>query len=292
MILNNILELKNELNNLLINTNYGIESFIRRLETLSSHTLNIRDGIQAPYWRNYLHATLISSYMIKNGYNLDNWNQYFSEINSINRILGVSFPQESDVLELFVVHSINNVFTFDGNPLNIKAYRANSNNNPEHLVDDSNERGCLIDVEHQFLLENLKVVMKLRGIGAKRIWGDNDVIVTFRHNTRIQQYCIISCKTSLRERVYQSIFWSMHSRLESIGKHVFLTTDKGNNGQSEIGIRDVTGSARKTRDVLESTMDRVYVLRNSDQVTRSQVIKDFEYLEVDLKRWAADIAGI
>lgn len=134
--------------------------------------------------------------------------------------------------------------------------------------------------------------MKLRGKPRKEIWGDNDVIVVLRHNNILQQFCIISCKTSLRERVYQSIFWATHSRIEGIGKHVFVTIDKGASGNSEIGNRAANNDARKSRDVLESTMDRVYVLRNSTEVNRSQVIKDFAYLQTDLIRWSEDIVGI
>ena len=91
--------------------------------------------------------------------------------------------------------------------------------------------------------------------------------------------------------VYQSVFWSMHSRLQGVGKHVFITTDKGANGKSEIGIRKADNSAKKSRDVLESTMDRVYVLRNAQEVNRSEIIKGFLYLEKDLISWAHEISG-
>ena len=134
--------------------------------------------------------------------------------------------------------------------------------------------------------------MKLRGQPQKTVWGDNDIIVTLTHNGIIQQFCIISCKTSLRERVYQSIFWSMHSRIEGVGKHVFITIDKGASGNSEIGNRALDNNAKKSRDVLESTMDRVYVLRNNIEVNRSQVIKDLIFLQKDLIKWAEDLAGI
>ena len=83
----------------------------------------------------------------------------------------------------------------------------------------------------------------------------------------------------------------MHSRMEGVGKHVFVTTDKGDgSGNSEIGSRTLN-KAKKSRDVLESTMDRVYVLRNSTDVNRSQVVKDFSFLQRDLMNWAKDIAG-
>lgn len=38
-------------------------------------------------------------------------------------------------------------------------------------------------------------------------------------------------------------------------------------------------------------MDRAYVFRSSNEVNRSQNIKDFKFLETDLTNWARDIAG-
>jgi hypothetical protein len=98
---------------------------------------------------------------------------------------------------------------------------------------------------------------------------------------------------NIRERVYQSIFWATHSRIEGIAKHTFATLDKGDSsGNSEIGHRGQNNNARKTRDVLESTMDRVYVFRGAEEVERSYVIKNFDYLQTDLERWREDYFGI
>ena len=58
------------------------------------------------------------------------------------------------------------------------------------------------------------------------------------------------------------------------------------------GNRALDNNAKKSRDVLESTMDRVYVLRNNIEVNRSQVIKDLIFLQKDLINWAEDLAGI
>jgi len=38
-------------------------------------------------------------------------------------------------------------------------------------------------------------------------------------------------------------------------------------------------------------MDRVYVFREQDEVSRSPVIKDFENLKWDLKNWSKDFTG-
>jgi len=244
------------------------------------------------HWNNYLHASLISAYMQLTDYDLVNWQDYISGSDNVSTLLNSRKPNEGKVLELFVIHSINQVFDFGSNRLNIHAYCANNSSNPTFLTDDLSDQNVLSPEDNTRIIENLKVVMKLRGQPQKTVWGDNDIIVALTHNNTIQQFCIISCKTSLRERVYQSIFWSMHSRMEGVGKHVFVTIDKGDSkGKSEIGNRKENNDSKKSRDVLESTMDRVYVLRNSTDVNRSQVVKDFSFLKRDLMNWAKDITG-
>ena len=163
----------------------------------------------------------------------------------------------------------------------------------EHYAyfDNNFKIDALSDEDNKRLINNLTVKMKIRGETAKEVWGDNDVVVCVEEDGKIQQFCIISCKVSLRERVYQSLFWSIHSRLEGTGKHVFVTIDKGNSGNTEIGSRIDGKNTRKTRNVLESSMDRVYVFRGEDEVSRSQVIKDFDFLKWDLDNWARDFTG-
>ena len=266
-----------------------ISSFISELSIFTS-TRTIDVSSLNPYWNNYFHSVLIAAFFDSTQISLERWNDYFNNSTRITQILNLSYPNEGEVLELFVMHSINHAFSFNSN-LNIKALKANNSRNPTYLTDDSNNPNLLTAAENERIIDNLKVVMKLRGLPTKKIWGDNDIIVVLKHNNINQQFCIISCKTSLRERVYQSIFWATHSRLEGTGKHVFVTTDKGASGNSEIGNRDANNNAKKSRDVLESTMDRVYVLRNNNEVERAQVIKDFLHLNLDLDRWASDIAG-
>ncbi len=266
-----------------------IASFI--IELVAYNNLKEIALNEDPHWNNYFHASLVSAFQECTSYDLTNWNDYFSNSAEISASLDISLPNEGQVLELFVIHSINRVFSFGTNDLEITALKSNNNVSPNYLTDDSNDSGFLTAEENTRIINNLKVVMKMRGRAEKRIWGDNDIVVILNLDGVRQQFCIISCKTSLRERVYQSIFWAMHSRMEGVGKHVFVTTDKGASGRSEIGNRALDNSAKKSRDVLESTMDRVYVLRNPNEVNRSQVIKDFTHLREDLLFWAKDIAG-
>lgn len=290
-MLDKILAFKHHLKIEFAECDQDIEGFLIAIRQTIDQQGSIATNVS--HWSNYIHAVLVATLQEAVGYALANWNSYITHANRSAEILKIKNANEGRILELFVLHSINHVFDFGANNLQIRAFYANSSVNPSYLTDDTNQRDVLSLAENERLIKNLKVLMRLRGLPQKEIWGDNDLIVTLMLNGVIQQYCIISCKTSLRERVYQSIFWAMHSRLEGIGKHVFVTPDKGtSSGSSEIGHRDQTNKAKKSRDVLESTMDRVYILRNAQEVNRSQVIKDFEYLAIDLQRWAEDIAGV
>lgn len=291
-MLENILKFKSHLL-----SNYKIsivdfDSYEEALDKTSSHFGSyFLKTKKTDKFSNYIHATLVSAFMESTSYCLDNWKNYFKNAKIISENLGVSSCDESKALELFVLHTVNNVYSFRNNSLKIKALVSNDSRDPTYLTDDTFESKLLSDEDNYRIINNLKVKMKIRGQSSKNVWGDNDVIICLTLNDVIQQFCIVSCKLSLRERIYQSLFWSMHSRLEGTGKHVFITPDKGNNDKSEIGNRDINNKARKTRDVLESTMDRIYVLRNEDEVNRSQSIKGMEKFETDLKNWANDIAG-
>lgn len=253
----------------------------------------------------YLYASIMSLFLERNGYDLKHWDYFFTEV--YVDLIKNGFPTltkelpkkientsgQSRILELFVGHSINRVFNLNKN--NIFALYADSKK-PTTLFDDTGKPffpAEFSDTE-QKILKKIKITMKIRGSEEKKVWGDNDVVViTYPEDIKeAEAFCLISCKTSSRERAYQSIFWATHSRIEGIGKHIFVTLDKGDsNGNSEIGNRSDDAS-RKLRNALESTMERVYVFRNSKEVERSAVIKDFDYLKKDLLRWKDDFLGL
>jgi hypothetical protein len=264
-------------------------------ELLAFHTnkfalpLSVSDN---DYWDRYTHALILSIFFRRVAKSLDNWNSYRKISKTLGQQLGLRKGfNESTILELFILHTINHDFNLP-RKFNIIALRANNNVSPQFLTDDSNKKNKLTKKENVYLLNNLRIIMRVRGYGTQEVWGDNDIIVCIRESKKIHNFCIISCKTSLRERVYQSIFWATHSRIEGVGKHVFLTLDKGHCGNSEIGSRNQnTGTAKKSRNALESTMDRVYVFRNRHEVNRSEVIKGIDYLEKDLIRWGDEFLG-
>lgn len=243
--------------------------------------------------RNYFYCTLLSILFEKEGrYALDLWLGF---VETTPTVLMESYPGlasmvESDVLEFLAMHSVNEVWNLSQQ--HIRALKVNSTSTPTLLLNDFKECPLPQHVTDR-ILKRIKVVMKKRGTEGKEVWGDNDIIVVASPDQdplNSDVFCIISCKMSLRERVFQSVFWSMHSRLEGVGRHAFLTLDKGSSGASEIG--NDGPDARKSRTVIESTFDRVYVFRNAAELGRSYVIKDFDYLRTDLNRWRDDYFGL
>lgn len=242
----------------------------------------------ARYVENYFITILISFYMEKNNYDLKKWNEYVEKVHE-KIITNYQFKiklSEGELLEILVLHNINKVFKIP----KVAALRANSSNNPTSLLDDCKET-LFSDEKNKIAISKLKTTVKLRGEEEEKIWGDNDILI-WAWTDDIEKgdiITIISCKTSLRERVYQSLFWAFHTRVEGYTKHSFITLDKGASGKSEIGTKN---KPLKGRLAIESVMDRVYVFRDSNEAERSYIIKDFEYLKTDIDRWYKDFFGL
>lgn len=260
------------------------------IEYLKNFEINSKES---SYINNYLNAALMSLLMEQEGYDLDNWNDFVNEIHPELKNQNQHFNaiNEAKTLENLVLHTVNQVFQLNGQ--NIYAFLPNSSSNPNSLLDDFGN--CFLPEDaNKRILDKVKITMKVRSSDEKKVWGDNDVLIVAFPNTidEAEAICLVSCKTSLRERVYQSIFWALHSRIEGIGNHVFVTLDKGDSKYKKSEIKNSSENNRKTRDVLESTMERVYVFRNALEVNRSYVIKDFDYLKNDLLRWKENHFGL
>jgi len=192
-----------------------------------------------------------------------------------------------DLLENVLLFVINFIFNIN----NVFGYSVNSQSGNLKLISMGIYAPDLEKRKEDLILSKLLNQFKISGIPVREIWGDNDILIISNQET-IDCFGIISCKSSLRERAFQSAFWAIRSRLEGKHKHVFCTLDFGDSdGNSEIGSRD-HDKAKKNRDVLESIMDRCYVFRNKDEVPRSPAIKSLDYLKIDLERWEADFWGL
>lgn len=252
-------------------------------------------GISPGGSKQYIVGAFLAPLLYHSGYTLRNWKRFEDDIYPQ---LKQSYPNiflydavsgvRGGILEKFIVILVNQIFNFDS----IFAYAPNNDSNPSELIGYGSDVPVLTDAENKKIIEKIYTAFKISGIPEKRIWGDNDIVI-ISQKKEVDCICILSCKSSLRERATQSSFWSLRSRLEGKYKHAFCTLDIGSsNGSSEIGNRDQNNEAKKHRDVLESIMDRVYVFRNENEVNRSSSLKGLDYFEVDLERWEADFWGL
>lgn len=251
--------------------------------------------IKKPTFNKHLIASIFSPYLSHHEYSLEAWNKFeleyypllrknFPKIFTSKSIKGI----RGDLLESVLLFVINFIFNIN----NIFGYSVNSKADSLKLMTMGDFAPLLSREKEKLILEKLQNQFKISGIPVKEIWGDNDILIISKRES-VDCFAIISCKSSLRERAFQSAFWAMRSRLEGKHKHVFCTLDIGNSkGKTEIGKRDKNNTARKNRDVLESIMDRTYVFRDEIEVPRSPAIKSLNYLKIDLRRWEADFWGL
>lgn len=112
------------------------------------------------------------------------------------------------------------------------------------------------------------------------VWPDNDLIVVGTASSgHPKALCIVSCKTSLRERAIESCFWAVATRDLGI-RAAFATADL----DGELGT---CLKPTKSRQLLESYFDRVYSTSPSTQLC-TQVV-GAEHLADDLGRWGLDL---
>ena len=115
------------------------------------------------YLNSYFHASLISVFMEKEGHTLKNWMNYSKEIVPVLKTHPyygqyLSKFTESDVLEFFILHTVNHTFQLN----NTIALTTNSDSNPTKFYDDFlNER--LPEEITKKILENVQITMKIRG---------------------------------------------------------------------------------------------------------------------------------
>ncbi len=114
------------------------------------------------------------------------------------------------------------------------------------------------------------------------VWPDNDLIVVGRAASgQTRALCIISCKTSLRERAIESCFWAVATRDIGI-RAAFATADL----DGELGT---CLKPTKSRQLLESYFDRVYSTPPTTE--RCTQVVGIEQLAADLDRWGPDLLG-
>jgi len=114
------------------------------------------------------------------------------------------------------------------------------------------------------------------------VWPDNDLVALCRRGDGVlQAIAVLSCKTSLRERIMQALFWSLAIKVGIPVKSAFVTLDADN----ELATCEHPSKARR---LVEAYFDGTYVLNESTGTC--QAVRPFDDLPRDLVRWRDDLA--
>lgn len=135
---------------------------------------------------------------------------------------------------------------------------------------DTLERKKRLTYEEDLLRRNVGI-----RLGEGNYVPDCDLIL-YDPNT-LNVVAIVSCKTSLRERVAQSGYWSLKLKESEVTNSIrayFVTAD-------EDGTLVHTRPMKKGRAICETDLDGTYVLRNIEE---SEKVKRFKCLTDDLRR--------
>jgi hypothetical protein len=133
------------------------------------------------------------------------------------------------------------------------------------------------------LIEFLKLPAKRRCLQSSiSVWPDNDIIlVTLTTSSEWRAVGIISCKTSLRERVFESAFWTLATRDTGL-RSGFVTADLDDE------LAECGGSG-KNRQIVETYFDRAY---STNPATRfCPQVRPFSEACSDLLRWQRDVVA-
>ena len=113
---------------------------------------------------------------------------------------------------------------------------------------------------------------------------DADVIVYREENDAI--VCVLSCKTSLRDRMKQTAYWKFKLLESAITRHIricLVTLDKDGD------LLDNTPPYKKNYAIASTDLDATYVLRRD--LSQTKMIKDFSSFESDLRSWLGGGGG-
>lgn len=112
------------------------------------------------------------------------------------------------------------------------------------------------------------------------VWPDNDIIVLARdQGGQLRALGIVSCKTSIRERAFESAFWALATRDTGL-RTVFVTADLDN----ELGV---CGGKSKSRQIIETYFDRGY--STSPRTACCAQIQPLGRVAADIRRWREDL---
>jgi type II restriction enzyme len=127
--------------------------------------------------------------------------------------------------------------------------------------------------------------------GDHLLLPDTDIILvnyTIEDPWRSDVLAIVSCKTSLRERIAQACYWKLKLLANDTTKNVkvFLTTtDNDDDFVLKENRENSLGGKSRNRVIAEYELDGVYILRDDfSEMWESQKIKHYGRIFEDLQR--------
>lgn len=104
-----------------------------------------------------------------------------------------------------------------------------------------------------------------------RVWGDIDLLLVRKNGNNLKPLAVISCKTSIRERLTQTLFYRI--LLKDKVKFYFATRDK------KWGTPE---RPNKARSLSRAFLDGVYV-ENNNETSFGDIVKRIDDLPNDIK---------
>jgi type II restriction enzyme len=167
----------------------------------------------------------------------------------------------------------------------LKGYFANLKNNDKTFQN-------LQVLKESELNKNDIIVRKLAiRYGDHLLLPDTDMVIanyTIEDPWNSDVLAIVSCKTSLRERIAQACYWKLKLLSNDTTKNVkvFLTTTDNDDDfvLQENGEKSIGGRSRN-RIIAEYELDGVYILREDfNKAWESQKVKRYERIFEDLQK--------
>jgi type II restriction enzyme len=196
-----------------------------------------------------------------------------------------------------VLDETKEIFQRNNNDMNGQKWRNESGSMLEQLViyflhEEIRKLGYDITTDDEInssdygILEKVwhKIILKY---GKYPVLPDSDIVIYNPNTAEVK--AIISCKSSVRERFAQSLYWKVKLSTNERTKHIkmyFITVDKEYN-KKKTGFKkpslDIQGNKdpTKPRILLEYEMDGVYVARHMKNETDK--VKMFDKFIGDLK---------
>ena len=135
--------------------------------------------------------------------------------------------------------------------------------------------------------------------GGFLLLPDIDMVIVdnnFQDGWKSEVLAILSCKTSLRERIAQACYWKLKLLSSDITKNVrvfLVTTDNDDDFSIMKNERDRYNGKHRNRIIAEYELDGIYILReNFPEEWESERVKRYEKIFEDITKILREIRKI